>query len=119
MWTYVNNIENKLTKIVAILTAMFSLYTGLGYIVSSYADATFDTMLLERGISKESFLALQQKLSTVEKQTNNVQTDVDEIHANILTIIQNNVAAEKDRTEIKGQVNKIYDYLIQGGRNAP
>lgn len=101
-----------------IAVAVLGMVTIVWYIFSSmvisYADSTFDKMLLERGISKETFKSMQDKLGEVDRQTDGLKGAVAGIQADLDGAARQYKLDEQNRVETRKQVNDIYDYLIRG-----
>ena len=109
---------------VMMLTSVWT-FTGptIGWVVEAYADEKLDTMLKERGITEESFHAVQRKLNEVNIQTNGIKGDLTQLKAKLDEVVAEQKAVKDELTtttsqtardvgEVKASLHQIYNYLI-------
>lgn len=117
------------TKVFFGLTILTSVWTftgpTVGWVVEAYADEKLDVMLKERGITKESFTAVQQKLNEVNQQTNGIKSDLTQLKSTLAEVVAAQKAVKEelvtttqqtaqDVNEVKASLGQIYNYLITG-----
>lgn len=109
---------------VMMLTSVWT-FTGptIEWVVEAYADEKLDVMLKERGITKESFQAVQRKLNEVDIQTNGIKGDLNQLKSTLAEVVAAQKAAKEelvattnqtaqDVSEVKSSLGQIYNYLI-------
>lgn len=109
----------------ATLAAFLWSVTGptIQWVVTAYAAEKLDTMLQQRGITKESFAAVQQKLKEIDSQTDGVKKDLQDLKSAIGNLTQEQTrvkqelkegkrVSEEERKEIKASIDRIYNYLL-------
>lgn len=105
-----------------------SLWTFTGpavnWVVDAYASEQLDIMLKERGITQESFAAVQQKLKEIDAQTDGVKQDLSQLKMAVETIAREQTIAKtenkkdqeqsiKERKELKDSLDTLYKFLIE------
>lgn len=101
-------------------------FTGpaVNWVVGAYAAEKLDIMLMERGITKESFAAVQQKLKEIDAQTDGVKQDLSQLKMAVETIAREQTIAKtenkkdqeqsiKERKELKDSLDTLYKFLIE------
>lgn len=101
-------------------------FTGpaVNWVVGAYAAEKLDIMLMERGITKESFAAVQQKLKEIDSQTDGVKQDLSQLKMAVETIAREQTIAKtenkkdqeqsiKERKELKDSLDTLYKFLIE------
>lgn len=110
----------------AMLAVSIWTFTGpaVNWIVGAYAAEKLDIMLMERGITKESFAAVQQKLKEIDTQTDGIKGDLTQLKAAIETVAREQTIAKsenkkdqeqsiKERKELKDSLDTLYKFLLE------
>ena len=83
-----------------------------GDFVKGQAGDVLDKMLLERGMSKEAIEIIKNKVSQIDG-------DTDKIKADINTILSSQGQSKARQDELKYQVDRLVDYLINKKASNP
>ena len=99
--------------VVGLSIAWTVLGTLVSYVVSASANDIFDTMLKDRGITTQSFQELQKDVGELKVDLGSIKSNVNSINNTLTLKAANDEEADIDREEIKKQMKKLVDKLIQ------
>ena len=100
--------------------AMLALIWGYsGQYIKGYAGEVLKQQLTEIGLSPEAFAVIQKKVEEIDRQTDMNSTDAIKLQADIASLLFAQKGQKEDTDEIKQQVNKLVEVLINRKASNP
>lgn len=116
--------------IVFLLASAFFTFTGpsVQWVVNSYAAEKLDAMLIDRGITKDGFKKVQDKLFEVDGQTDGLKKDLNDLKTAVQglvleqsqikeTLKQSDAHSKQQRAELKASLDALTSFLLNHPRS--